>query len=91
MTKDDRKFITELFHGLDGKIDGVDKRLSAEIHYQGVLLEDMRDDISVLKESHSFLVGLKDDVQQILQNTSDLPLIRKTVADHSLRLAKLEA
>ncbi|MBN1258798.1 hypothetical protein JXA05_03510, partial [Candidatus Peregrinibacteria bacterium] len=79
--------LDEKVGSLDEKIDRVDANLSGQIRHQGVLLEDMRDDICALRDGHNFLTGLKEDVQQILRNTADLPLIRKTVADHSRLLA----
>ncbi|MBU0577742.1 hypothetical protein KJ742_00970 [Patescibacteria group bacterium] len=104
MTKEDKQFITDLITGVKTDlesqirqngvlIEGVKTDLEGQIRRNGVLIEDTQSDIKTLREGHETIYGclkrVERDVEEIKENTHDLPIIRQTVASHSAAILEL--
>ncbi len=97
MSKEDKQFFTGLISSLEASFrhEIVDLRtdLGSQIRHNGVLIEKMQDDIELLCEGHETMHGqlkkVAEDVEEIKENTHDLPIIRQTVTNHSVALLEL--
>ena len=93
MTKDDKQFFKGLINGLEKKITGVESRLEQEIHHLGVKFEKLEDDFKVFGENQCVmdnrLKKVESDVGEIKEKTSDYPVLRGVVKEHSRLLTKL--
>ena len=107
MNKNDKAFITGLFKGLEshiggleGRFDGLEGRfekrfeaLEFEDRRNGMLLEELRDDLKLQGEGYSFIIDRLDqigaDVSEIKATIIDYPIIREMVKKHDRQLEKL--
>jgi hypothetical protein len=104
MNKDDKAFISGLFNSLEGKITGVEGKITGldgritsledKVNYNGILMERQSDLMYAIGENVTTLNDRLDRVEtkvdQIDQNTNDMPFIRKMVKKHDKQLAALE-
>lgn len=90
---DFRSEMSELRSGLQDEMLGLKTDLESQIRHNGVLIEKMQDDIELLCEGHETMHGqlkkVAEDVEEIKENTHDLPIIRQTVTSHSVALLEL--
>ena len=86
--------VTEIKEDVTGLKTDV-KSLKSEVRHNGVLIERNKESIDWLVESQKTLNGrvgrLEKDVDEIRENTADLPTLHHVVKKHSLQLTALGA
>jgi len=96
------KGLENRFDGLEGRFDGLEGRFdklegkveenSRGIRYNGMLIEKMQDDITLIHEGDANMqqMGAKvDEIYEIVKR--DIPAIKRVVSDHSRRITALES
>ena len=83
------------FDGIDTRFDRLEKKVeenSQGIRYNGMMIELMRDDITLINERDSFHAELGRKVDEMYEVIKyDIPAIKKAISSHSLRISALEA
>ena len=81
--------------GLEGRFDGLEGRVeenSKGIRYNGMMLEQMRDDIMLIRERDSIWDEMNAKIDATLESTGiDIPALKHTVSSHSKRINASEA
>ncbi len=87
------KRITGVEDQLGKRITGVEAQLGEQIRHNGILIEELQDNVSVIAQNVETLNGdmtiVKTDINEIKTVIVDYPILRETVKKHSRQLAKL--
>ena len=90
--KSDEK-IEGLGDRLNKKITSVENRLGEQIRHNGILIEELQDDVSIIAQNVETLnidmTAVKGDINEVKTIIADYPILRETVKKHSKQLVKL--
>ncbi len=76
------------YEAIQKNSDGI-KSLDTRVRLNGLEIDKINHKIDLIGEGQSIWETIKTDVEDIKENISDLPAIRKAISSHSLELAGL--
>lgn len=83
------------FDSLEGHFGKLEKRVEENyrgIRYNGMLIEQMRDDITLIREADSFQTERNAKIDAMFESMGlELPTLKQTVGNHGKRISTLEA
>lgn len=105
MDREDKQYMAGLVSGLatqitgvedklGKKITGIEDSLQEQIRHNGILIERVESNVSLIQEGFSDfskdMSQVKKDIAHIKETIQDYPILRQTVKKHSRQLAELQ-